>query len=306
MRRRTPAQQRISRSNARFNIACWGRQSGKTTFGLDKMVYKPLQGRKGGIYWNVLQTYSAAEVAFDRYCRLLYNSGLARRKPNESDLCFFLQNDANVFFKSGDKPQNMRSETLDGLILDECRQQRPETWKQILMPMLSRHKGWADFYSTPNGFDWFYDLYEMARIINPGGEWSTFHAPSTECWWWDEEQIQQAKASMSEAEFAQEILAEFRELHQGSAYMNYSSANERETSPFVDAESSGFIRRSFPLQSGSTSISRLWRGLSDKSVGMSTIGLMRSTYATRTLKRPPKSWRLRFSLTKDTEQTLQR
>ena len=38
------APKRISQSIKRFNVASWGRQSGKTTFGLDKMIYKPLQG----------------------------------------------------------------------------------------------------------------------------------------------------------------------------------------------------------------------------------------------------------------------
>lgn len=236
LRKRTPPQKRLSQSKARFNIARWGRQSGKTTFGLDKLTYRPLTGRFGGIYWNVLQTYNAAEIAFDRMCRLLYKTELIRRKPHESDLCIFLQNGANVFFKSGDKPQNLRAETLDGAIIDECRQQKKEVWNQVVLPMLGRYNGWCDFYSTPNGFDWFYDLDQMAINQNPDGEWASFHAPSTECWWWTAAQILQAKASMSDSEFAQEILAEYRDLHRGSAYVNFSQDNLRKTSPFLSRD----------------------------------------------------------------------
>lgn len=232
LRNRTRAQKRISQSTTRYNVACWGRQSGKTTFGLDKMIYKPLQGIKGGIYWHILQTYSAAEIAFERQCRQLWGSDLIRKKPHESDLCIFLQNDANVFYKSGDKPQNLRAETLCGAIIDECRQQKKEVWTQVVVPMLGRYDGWADLYSTPNGFDWFYDIYENAKTVNPEGQWSTFHAPSTECWWWNEKQIAQAKASMSEAEFAQEILAEFRDLFSGKAY-TVNQGNFTEQSPFT-------------------------------------------------------------------------
>lgn len=195
------------------------------------MIIKPLTGRRGGIYWDILQTFSAAEIAFDRFARLVHGTELVRKKPNESDLCFFLQNNANLFFKSGDKPQNLRAETLDGCIIDECRQQKKEIWSQIVFPMLGRFDGWCDFYSTPNGFDWFYDLYTMARDKNPDGEWATFHAPSTECWWWTEKQIAQAKSTMSDEEYAQEILAEFRNLVSGSVYVNFSKENIRPTSP---------------------------------------------------------------------------
>src|SRR6185369_9269582 len=74
MRRRTPPQIRISESISRFNIGVWGRQSGKTTFGLDLMVYRPLQGREGGVYWYVLQTYAAAKIAFKRYLQLIQHT----------------------------------------------------------------------------------------------------------------------------------------------------------------------------------------------------------------------------------------
>lgn len=232
-RPRTPPQRRLGASQARFNVACWGRQSGKTTFGSEKMIWKPLRGRRGGIYWHVLQTYSAAEVVFDRVDRLLFKTDLIRRRSHESNLCIFLENGANVFYKSGDKPHNLRTETLDGAILDECRQQQKETWSQVLMPMLGRYNGWCDFYSTPNGFDWFFDLFEMARLENPDGEWATFQAPSTEAWWWDQAQIAQARATMTEDEFAQEILAEFREIGKGKAYKNHGAHNQVDQNPWT-------------------------------------------------------------------------
>ena len=100
MRKRTPPQKRISQSIKRFNVASWGRQSGKTTFGLDKMIYKPLQGRSNGIYWYVLQTYSAAEIGFNRFLKLVKQTPIFRSK-NESERWVMLINGAKIFFKSG-------------------------------------------------------------------------------------------------------------------------------------------------------------------------------------------------------------
>ena len=97
--------------------------------------------------------------------------------------------------------------------------------------MLGRRQGWCDFYSTPNGFDHFKDLYDFAEL-NPS-EWATFHAPSTEAWWWTQSEVASAQASMSEDVFAQEILAEFREIGVGKAYKNHGTWNQATENPFA-------------------------------------------------------------------------
>ena len=231
MRKRTPAQIKIHQSKSRFNIACWGRQSGKTTTGLDKMVYKPLQGRPGGVYWYILQTHTAAEVAFNRYWDLLHPTQLLmKEKPNESEKFVHLVNGAKVFFKSGQNFEDLRVETLDGVVIDEYRQQDPALWSRVIRPMLAFRSGWADVYSTPNGYDHFYDLFEAAKTDS---EWGCFHAPSTDAWWWTPEEVASAKATMSDDEYAQEIMAEFRELGMGKVYKNHGIWNQVPTNPFA-------------------------------------------------------------------------
>lgn len=231
---RTSPQRLIQESRARFKIAAWGRQSGKTTNGGWTLIKKPLEGRRGGRYWHVLQTHSAADVAFDRYVRLFPRSSwseLFAKRPNESDKTVFLTGWREVQFKSGENYQDLRGDTLDGAIIDECRQQQKEVWTQVVRPALARRKGWCDFYSTPNGFDWFFDLTEFAKT-HPE-EWALFHAPSTAAWWWTPEEIDSAKSSMTEAEFAQEILAEFRDLTAGKVYMSFGDHNRATESPFM-------------------------------------------------------------------------
>src|SRR6185295_20167970 len=132
---------------------------GKTTFGLDLMVYRPLQGREGGVYWYVLQTYAAAKIAFKRYLQLIQHTQFYQSN-NKSELSVTLDNGANIFFKSGKNFEDLRAETLDGAVIDEMRQQHPELWPMVIRPMLGRRKGWAYFLSTPNGFDHFKDLYD--------------------------------------------------------------------------------------------------------------------------------------------------
>lgn len=211
------------------------------------MLKRPLEGPRLGVYWHILQTASAAEIAFNRYVRLFPKSTwneLWAKKPNESDKTVFLTGHREVHFKSGHEFNNLRAETLHGAIIDECREQDPELWPMVIRPMLGRYKGWCDFYSTPNGFDWFYDL---AKAAENDPEWDVICAPSTDAWWWDQAEIASAKRTMSEAQFAQEILAEFRDLISGRAYKNYGAHNKADHNPFW---ADGLIHPYLPINIG--------------------------------------------------------
>lgn len=230
-RRRTPPQKLIQQSLKRFNLGIWGRQSGKTTTGLDKMGTKPFLGREFGKYWYVLQTRSAAKIAFQRFKELFYKSPeLLDEEPNHTELKFVMRGQRMIWFKSGKNFEDLRAETLDGVVIDELRQQHPDLWPKVIFPMLGRRKGWADLYTSANGFDHCYDLYERTK---KDPNWGVFHAPSTEAWWWTPEEIAIAKAEMNENEFAQELMAEFRDLSAGRAYFAYGRHNQTDINPFV-------------------------------------------------------------------------
>ncbi len=246
----TRPQQKLTASTKRFNYGVWGRQSGKTTWGIEKMLWKPQQGPKQAIYWYVLQTWPAAEVAFRRYMDFYRQApGLFEERPNQSDLRFRLRgSDRYVFFKSGENYQDMRIETLDGAIVDEYRQQHPTIWSEIIRPMLAKKKGWGDVLTTPNGFDHSYDLYEEA-LGNPE-EWGVVHAPSTEAWWWTPAEILSAKRAMSEALFAQEILAEFRDMMKGKAYLSHGQHNQLLQTPFMTSDPELLVSDKYPIVLG--------------------------------------------------------
>ena len=143
-------------------------------------------------------------------------------KKNQSELRAKLLNQSEIVFKSGEVGHNLRGDTLHGVIIDEVRDQPKELWSQIVQPMVRTTKGWVAFVSTPNGFDEFYELYNR----NGKDGWESFHAPSSCNPLFTQDEFEEAKRSMSEAEFAQEILAEFRDLVSGKAYLNHSTANQ--------------------------------------------------------------------------------
>lgn len=202
-------------------------------------------GRPGGMYWYVLQTHAAADVAYKRFLKDVRHTPAFAYK-NESEKLVQLVGDRYVWFKSGENWQDMRGETLDGMVIDEYRQQHPDMWPMVLRSMLARRRGWAEFLSTPNGHEHFYDLFTMAQN-DPTGEWAAFHAPSTEAWWWTPEEIASARATMSEAVFAQEIMAEFRDIAKGKAYICHGQHNWLYETPFITSDPDKLISDRLPI-----------------------------------------------------------
>lgn len=96
-------------------------------------------------------------------------------------------------------------------------------WEEILLPTLIDLKGGATFISTPNGFNFFYDLYnyENDLIINANDEWKSFHFTSYDNPHLDPEEIEKKRISTTEDRFAQEYMADFRKT-EGLVYKEFS------------------------------------------------------------------------------------
>lgn len=218
----------------RFTVVAWGRQTGKSTAALNH-VLKEAWEHPNHTYWFVSPTGDQAEIQFRRLIGMLWGCRELIAKWNQTKLRVKLINGSQIVFKSGEVFNKLRSESLNGVVIDEVRDQKPGLWTLVLRPMLNTTKGWAIFISTPNGFDAFYDFYEHARL-DSSGEWGCMHAPATQCPLYSPEEIESNRKEMSEAEFAQEIMAEFRDLTRGRAYANYGAHNERSDSPFNPGE----------------------------------------------------------------------
>jgi hypothetical protein len=225
-------QKALHESKHRFRVGAWGRQSGKSTWAVNEITYKAINNPNTK-YWFVSPTYDQAKIQYRRITGALWNIwphiGI---KQNMSELRMKFLNNSEIVFKSGDNYDNLRGESLDGVIIDEVRDQHPDLWPLVIRPMLTTTQGWAAFISTPRGFDQFYDLANRANA-DTSGLWKTFTAPSTCNPSFTQSEFETLKGQMSEAEFAQEILAEFRDLTAGKAYLSYGQHNHAIVSPFA-------------------------------------------------------------------------
>ena len=225
------AQLAFHQSKARFRVASWGRQAGKSSACVNDLLWRAWTN-PGHNFWFVSPTISQAKVQYRRLVSMLWPCRQVMVKKNQTELRVKLENMSQITFKSGEVLQNLRGDTLNGVVVDEVRDQPKGLWRTVLRPMLTTTKGWAAFVSTPNGFDDFYDFAERAKG-DTRGKWFYMSAPSTCNPLFTQEEYDEAKKDMTEAEFAQEILAEFRDLTQGQAYSNFSEANISDTNPFT-------------------------------------------------------------------------
>jgi hypothetical protein len=224
-------QKKIHECKVRYRVAAWGRQSGKSTCANMELLKNGWLNRNH-TYWFISPTYSQSLVQYRRLVGCLWNTGIMLKK-NQSELRVKLKTMSQIVFKSGDRPDNLRTETLNGVIIDEVRDQDPDLFPMVIRPMLATTKGWALFISTPNGFDYFYDLFERARL-DTSGLWAHFQAPSTCNPGFTFEEVEEARKVLTEPQFAQELMAEFRDLYHGKVYVNYNQENESDIYPFAE------------------------------------------------------------------------
>lgn len=127
-----------------------------------------------------------------------------------------------TYFRSLDDPDNVRSKTADGVLIDEIGDVNPIAYYEVLLPMLVDTHGWFWGFGTPKGRNWFY--HEFLRAMGRDDSMAV-QAPTLGVLIEDGKLIRQPHPlenpnidfreivrlfeSMPEYSFRQEILAEF-------------------------------------------------------------------------------------------------
>lgn len=235
-------QHKFHNSNARFLVASWGRQTGKSTASLNDSLHFAWTHPKTTT-WFISPTFDQAKVQYRRLVGMLWSCSGVMIKKNQSELRIKLLNQSQIVFKSGESLDNLRGQTLDRVYIDEVRDQHPDLFNLVIYPMLLTTGGSARFVSTPNGFDQFYDL-KLKCDADKTGEWAFMSAPSTANPLISAKEIEASKATMTDAQYRQEILAEFLDMTQGKAYLNAGPDNALMHNPFY---TQGLINPHLPV-----------------------------------------------------------
>ena len=155
------------RARRRFTVLALHRRAGKTELALRQLLDSALRfDQPLGLFLYVAPLLKQAKViAWSRLKQIvapLVEHRLA--EVNESELRIILQpSGASIRIFGADNPDSMRGLRVDGVVLDEVADIRPETWREVLQPALADRLGWAMFIGTPHGINLFSDLFFNAR-----------------------------------------------------------------------------------------------------------------------------------------------
>lgn len=207
------------KSTARFRLPNCGRRFGKSTMAGKDLEPKLFQANKN--FWIVGPTYDLGEKEFRVIWHdLIVNKrmgqdGRIKKAYNKKQGNMFIQFPWNTRLevRSADHPENLVGEALDWVIMSEAAKHREDTWERYIRPALADKRGGADFPTTPEGYNWLYELWMFGQD-NTLPEYESWRFPS----WANlsvypegekDPEIKLLRRTMSPEAFMQEIGADF-------------------------------------------------------------------------------------------------
>jgi hypothetical protein len=190
----------------KYIVGCTGRQFGKTFLAINILMKWALEDN-GSTLMFVSPVYSQAKKVFAELSGIIVDTGLTK-SINKSELTIQFINGSILYFRSGEREDTLRGYTLDYLIMDEAAYQKDNVWKTVLRPTTLVRGKKVLFISTPKGRNWFYEV-ALRGDNDDYPQYKTFKASSFETPYISEQELLEAKQSLPEGIYKQEILAEF-------------------------------------------------------------------------------------------------
>lgn len=159
----------------RFVIVAAGRQSGKTFLGVLLHFVKATSSKS--ICWWVSPIYLNAKIAFRRFVDLLDSLGISDIHVNKSELRVEFSNGSSVEFKSSDREEGLRGETVNFMVIDEMGLIKRDAWEYALRGTITATEAQVLFIGTPKGKNLFHELYVLGQNKDQS-QYISFQFPS--------------------------------------------------------------------------------------------------------------------------------
>ena len=221
-----PLQRRFHDERTRFCVLLCHRRFGKTVAAVNDIIRQALRSPRDDWRAAYAAPYfsQAKSVAWDYLKK--FSSPIPGVQYNETELRCDFPNGARIRLFGTDNAQALRGMYLDDLVLDEPADMGRTVWTQVLRPMLADRQGRALFCGTPQGTDnLLYDVWQQAGA-DQSGLWSRFRFPASETGYLPQAELEAARQSMDEAEYAQEFECSFAAAVRGAYYAELIDAAE--------------------------------------------------------------------------------
>ena len=208
-------QQEIHDQLERWSVVVCHRRFGKTVFAINHLLRDCLTSTKERPrYAYLAPTYKQAKTIAWDYLQY-YSRPIPGIQINQSELRIDYPNGGRIQLFGCDTPDALRGIYLDGCILDEYAQMPSSLFGEVLRPALSDRQGWALFIGTPKGKNAFFDLYDHAKNDD---RWFTVVHKASDTGIVPDEELEDAKAIMTDEEYEQEYECSWTAAIRGAVY----------------------------------------------------------------------------------------
>jgi phage terminase large subunit len=206
-----------------MRVACCGRRFGKTHLALRELAkFARYPDQR---VWYIAPSYRMArQILWKKLKKKLLSINWVK-KINETDLTIELVNGSEISLRGADNYDSLRGVGLNFIVIDEAADMDSAAWYEVLRPTLSDTGGSALFLGTPKGYNWFKDLYDLAKTRHG---WISFTFSTLDGGRVPPEEVAQAQQDLDARTFRQEYLATFEQYAGVIAYSfgehNYKTA----------------------------------------------------------------------------------
>lgn len=198
--------------NAQHTILSCGRRTGKTELASVSLLKWGL-AKPDSLNWWVGPTYKNCRTGYRRFVKNIPRD-LEIRKLYGKEMLVELAGNRIFEWRSADKPDNLRGDGLDSLVIDEMAHITRPAWEEILQPALEIDAKFLGI-SSPRGKNFFWELWMHGQRKIDG--WISYQYPRWANPKYSKEWCENLKKTMTERAWLQEIAAQFIE-NQGSVF----------------------------------------------------------------------------------------
>ena len=198
----------VNNPKYRFVCAAISRRQGKTY--ITNVIGQLVSLVPGSNILIMSPNYSLSQISFDLQRQLIKHFDLEVVRDNAKDKVIELSNGSTIRMGSVNQVDSAVGRSYDLIIFDEAAlADGKDAFNVALRPTLDKENSKAVFISTPRGRNnWFAEFWHRG-FSEEFQDWASIKATYHENPRFSEQDIVEAKKAMSQAEFAQEYLADF-------------------------------------------------------------------------------------------------
>ena len=203
----------------RFIVACLSRRTGKTFISNTLAFLKAMEPKAKILI--VSPNFSLTNISWNEQIAMLKEYEIEIESKNKALREIHLTNGSMIKFGSYGNPDSLVGHSYDFILVDEAalESKGDQVFNVQLRPTLDKLNSKCIFISTPRGSNYFHEFY-LRGFSDEFPNWISIHSTYRDNPRTVEADIEDAKRSMSKAEFKQEYLADFTTF-EGQCYEGF-------------------------------------------------------------------------------------